>query len=78
MSKYLDKKLLIEEERDKIVENLEEAIISRSGSGITYTNMLGFTIMKKIYEFSNLKQGRGGSAFHSGIEFSHLQLNHTE
>ena len=54
MSMYVDKKLLIEEERDQIVENLEEAIISRSGNAINFTNILGFKIMQNIFEFSNL------------------------
>jgi len=43
--KYFDKKALIEEERDKIVENLEEAIITKSGKGINFTNKFGFAIM---------------------------------
>ena len=45
MSYYLEKKLPVQEERDKIVENLEEAIITRSGDSINYSNILGFKIM---------------------------------
>lgn len=56
LSYELEKKQLVQNEKEKIMENLEEAIITRSGGTINYINRDGFDIIQDIMKFGGQMQ----------------------